>query len=122
MAGKGRNPGSNTETYKAILKKIAEHGSTVIEEPEVEIHGHAMRAERILIALEVVYQKGVKDKNLGALMYYLDRLLGKPKESLNLTNGADLIGKLTDQQLIERIDGLIETVRERGAGKSAGGD
>lgn len=111
-------PGNATDTYKALLKKIAEHGSTKVEELTVEVDGRAMKSERILIALEVIYQKGVRDKNLGALMYYCDRLLGKPKESLNLTNGSDIIGKLSDDQLLERLTTLIETARERGAAKS----
>lgn len=117
MAGIPKNA---SDTYKALLKKISEHGATVVEAPEHirTANGRVMKAERLLIALEAVYLKGVNDGNMGALQYYLDRMLGKPKESLNLTNESDIIGKLTDEQLIERISAIVKTAAEGGAGNS----
>lgn len=111
-----RTPGSASEAYKQILKKIAAHGSEEIEWTNKE--GRLIKSERLLIALEVIFEKGVKDKDLRALQYYMDRLLGRPKESLNLTHGTDLIGKLTDDQLTEKISAILEAARERGAGES----
>jgi len=111
-------PGSASENYKQLLKKIAEHGSTVVEVIDLEWdEGRSVKSERVLILLEMLFKKGTKG-SITAAVYYMDRLLGKPKESLNLTNGADLIGKLTDDQLLEKISNLLEKSRKGGAGKS----
>jgi len=100
------------ETYKQLLQKIADHGCTEVEETDLGWSaGKVIKSERVLILLEMLYTKG-KDGSISAAMYYLDRMLGKPKESLNLTNGADLIGKLTDEQLIDKISGLIKGARK----------
>ena len=100
------------DTYKQLLQKIADHGTTKVEETELGWNNNqVLKRERVLILLEMLYSKG-KDGCMHAAMYYLDRMLGRPKESLNLTNGADLIGKLTDEQLIDKISGLIKGARK----------
>jgi len=102
-----------TATYKALMQKIAEHGWTEVEEIDLPFtHGRTIKRERTLIVLEMIYRKALEG-NLQAAEYYLDRMLGRPKESLNLTNGADLIGEKSDQELISEIAGIIKSVRQR---------
>ena len=111
-------PKNEKEDVRAIRKKIAQHG---LDEVEVLIDlpsgkQEAITASRILIALEVLFEKMVKDRNLAAAQQYLDRMLGKPKESLSITDEGEGIGKLSDKQLIEKIIAVSKAVREAGAG------
>jgi len=111
-------PGARA-TYKKLLEKIAEHGSTEVEELDLGWNNNeAMKAERVIILLEMLFKKGTEG-SISAAQYYLDRILGKPKESLNLTNGTDLIGKLTDDQLLEKVRSLLKATGEGGAGESS---
>jgi len=104
------------ETYKKLIEKIAAHGTEVVEELELEWHeGKALRGERVLIVLEMLYYKAVQDRNYSAAREYLDRILGRPKESLNLTNGSDLISKISDEELAAKITAIIESTQKGGA-------
>jgi len=110
-------PAGESATFKKLLKKIAEHGAqedeVIAQTPTGEV---VIKNSRILIVLELMYNKFVQSGTLKAGEIYLDRMLGKPKESLNLTNGSDLIGKLSDDELTERISKIIKAQREGGAG------
>jgi hypothetical protein len=108
-----------TENYKELFDKIAQHGSEVVEEVEVGwTKGRIITGERVLIVLEMLYQRAVHDKNYSAAKEYLDRMLGKAKESLTLTNGSDLISKLSDEELTDKITQIVKATREGAAGKS----
>ena len=105
------------ETYKKLLDKIAEHGSTEVEELDLSWAGErAIVGERVLIVLEMLYYKAVIDRNYSAAKEYLDRMLGKSKESLTLTNGSDLISKISDEELAEKITAIIKSTQKGGAG------
>ena len=43
-------------------------------------------------------------------------MLGKAKESLTLTNGSDLISKLSDEELTDKITRIIAATGEGAAG------
>ena len=110
---------AGSETYKDIMQAIAEHGSEVVEVVSPSyLDGKTIKKERVLIVLEMLFQKASQSGNLGAAQQYLDRMLGRPKESLNLTNGSDLISKLSDEELTDKITSIIETAREGAAGKA----
>ena len=103
------------ETYKKLLDKIAEHGSTEVEELDLSwAKGRSIVASRILIVLEMLYYKAVEDKNYSAAREYLDRMLGKSKESLTLTNGSDLISKISDEELARKVAAIIKYTKEGG--------
>ncbi len=117
--GNQREPLGPSNTYKKLQKKLAEHGSTEVEEIIITPTGEkVIKASRVLIVLEKMYNQYILDGTLRAGEIYLDRMLGKPKESLNLTNGSDLIGKLSDDQLLERISKIFKASTEGGTGKS----
>lgn len=113
-------PTNQKDDVRDIRKKIAEHGLEEIEYIKDLPNGQqqTITASRILIALEILFDKTSKDRNLGAAREYLDRMLGKPKESLSITDDSEGIGKLTDDQLIEKILTISKTIRESGAGES----
>ncbi len=104
------------ETYKKLLDKIAEHGSKEVEELDLSwCEGRVLSGSRILIVLEMLYHKAVQDKNYSAAREYLDRMLGKSKESLTLTNGSDLISKISDEELAAKVAAIIKSTKEGGA-------
>jgi hypothetical protein len=110
-----------SDEYKDVLQAIADHGSEVVEvlEPQWSKHEKkTIKKERILIVLEMFFQKAVYEGNISAGQQYLDRLLGKPKESLKLTNGSDAISKLSDEELTDKITRIIAATGEGAAGKS----
>ena len=113
-----RLPTNQKDDVRNIRKKIAEHGLQEVEIMKDLPNGQqqSVTASRILIVLEILFDKAKKDGNLGAAREYLDRMLGKPKESLSITDETEGIGKLSDDQLIEKIIALSKTVRETGAG------
>lgn len=104
------------ETYKKLIEKIAGHGTQVVSELELPWHPGEIRQERVLIVLEMLYNKAVNDKNYSAAREYLDRILGRAKESLTLTNGSDLISKISDEELAEKITAIIKSTQKGGAG------
>ena len=110
-----------SEDYKDILQRIADHGVEVVEiiEPSWSTDKHPIRKERLLIVLEMLFQKAAETGNLGAAQQYLDRLLGKPKESLKLTNGSDAISKLSNEELTDKITRIVEATREGAAGATS---
>lgn len=120
MAGKGNYiKTGDANRYKDLLKKIGEHGAKEVEEILELETGQAqrtMKAERVLIILEMLYNKAVRGNNIAAAQLYLDRILGKPKESLNLTNSGDLIGKISDGELIDKITAIIKATRKGESG------
>jgi hypothetical protein len=107
------------ETYKILVDKIAAHGT---EQVDLEFASwtkeRIIGRERVLIVLEMLYQKATAENNLGAAKEYLDRMLGRSKESLTLTNGSDLISKLSDEELTDKITRIIKATREGAAGKA----
>ena len=110
-----------SEEYKNVLQSIAEHGTEIVEviEPQWnKSERKTIEQERILIVLEMLFQKAAYDGNISAAREYLDRLLGKPKESLKLTNGSDLISKLSDEELTDKITRIFEAAREGAVGKA----
>jgi len=111
-------PTNQKDDVKDIRRKIAEHGLQEVEflMDLPDGNARAIRASRILIALEILFDKLSTDRSLGAAREYLDRMLGKPKESLSITDETEGIGKLTDDQLIEKILTISKTIRETGAG------
>ena len=113
-------PKGQNEDIRDIRKKIAQHGlqevEAIIDLPNGQ--QRSVKAARILIALEILFDKLSNDRNLGAAREYLDRMLGKPKESLSVTNDSEGIGKLTDDQLIEKVLAISKAIREAGAGES----
>ena len=111
-------PTNQKDDVKDVRKKIAEHGLEEVEHIVDLPNGQTqtVTASRILIALEILYRKMVQSDNLGAAQQYLDRMLGKPKESLSITDDSEGIGKLTDDQLIKKILSISKAVRETGAG------
>jgi hypothetical protein len=117
--GSQREPLGPSNTYKKLQKKMAEHGSQEVEEMILTPTGQkVVKASRVLIVLDSLYNKFIMDGSLKAGEMYLDRMLGKPKESLNVTNGSDILGKLSDDELIEKISGILKAHRKGGARKS----
>ncbi len=110
-------PKEESIEYKDVLQRIADHGVEVVEivDPLWSKDKNPIMKERLLIVLEMLFQKAADTGNLGAAQQYLDRLLGKPKESLKLTNGSDLISKISDEELESRVLKIFEAARERGA-------
>ncbi len=103
-----------TENYKKLFDKIAGHGSQEVEEIDLGwTEERTITGERIIIVLEMLYYKAVKDRNYSAAKEYLDRMLGRAKESLTLTNGSDLISKLSDEELAAKVTAILES-RQKG--------
>lgn len=110
----------DSNRWKDLLKKIGEHGSQEVEyiREDKNASARTMTASRVLNVLEMLYNKAIDDSSLGAAQQYLDRILGKPKESLSIANDNDLIGNLSDQELIERVANILKTAGKGGAEKS----
>lgn len=111
-----------TDDYKDVLQRIADHGVEVVEilNPSWSTDKHPIRKERLLIILEMLFQKAAETGNLGAAQQYLDRLLGKPKESLKLTNGSDAVSKLSDEELTDLVTRIVTATGEGAAGEAGG--
>lgn len=109
-----------TNKYKELLQKIADHGTEVVEvlSPEWSVKGEAIRKERILIILEMLFHKASQEGKEGAAQQYLDRLLGKPKESLNLSGGENILSGYSDEELTDKITSIIKAARKGGAGEA----
>lgn len=113
-------PKGQSDEYRDIRRKIAEHGMEEVE-TIIDLPGGQQKtivASRILIALEMLFGKLSNEKNLAAAQQYLDRMLGKPKESLSISDDSEGIGKLTDDQLIEKIAAAVKQAAKAGAGES----
>jgi len=106
--------------YKEVLKQIGEHGVTQDEILEAGwAQGRRIKAERVMIVLEMIYQKAVQENgSLAAAEVYLDRILGKPKESLNL-EADGVLNNYSDDELISRIVAVVKRTGQAGAGGSA---
>ena len=99
-----------TENYKQLFEKIADHGAQEVEEIDLGwTLERTITGSRVLIVLEMLYYKAVKDRNYSAAKEYLDRMLGKAKESLTLTNGSDLISKISDEELATKVTAILES-------------
>lgn len=102
-------PKGQDSDLKDIRKKIAEHG---LEEIEVILDDQlgqqrSVKSARLLILMELLFQKAVQEKNLGSIEHYMDRILGKPKESLSLTDESEGLGRLSDKQLLQRLGEIM---------------
>jgi len=113
-------PKNQKENYTAIRKQIAAHGTQEVEELITLPDGQqkSVTGTRTLLVLEMLYRKAVQEKNMNAAQQYLDRILGRPKESLSISDDSEGIGKLTDDQLIEKIATVIKATGKAGARKS----
>lgn len=102
-------PRGQDSDLKDIRKKIAEHGLEEIEVLLEDQQGQqrSVKSSRLLILMEVLFHKAIQDKNLGAIEHYMDRILGKPKESLSLTDESEGFGKLSDKQLLQRLGEIM---------------
>lgn len=106
------------QAYDKLREKIAEHGTTEVEELDLPwAQGRAIKASRVMIVLEMLYYKA-KEGDKAAANQFLDRTLGKPKESLNLTDESGVFGKLSDNELTRKIATIIESTKKGGAGKA----
>ena len=81
-SGRPRKGRSLTETLEKALKEKGEDGKR--------------RSEKLAAAL---IELAIKDKNIQAIKYVMDRVDGRPTESIELTDGA------VDQRLREIMDG-----------------
>ena len=109
---------SKSKDLKTLRETIAEHGREVVTENDLSwdtSEDRCIKAERVLIVLEMVYQKAVTEKSLGAAGQYLDRILGRPKENLSLDNAGSPFNSLSDSDLLSRVVDIINGARERGA-------
>lgn len=112
-------PKTRGEDLKDLRKQIAKHGTQEIE-VIMELNGETqtVKKTRVLLVLELLFDIAIHDRSLGAAQQYLDRMLGKPKESLSISDDGEGIGKLSDDQLIEKITTIIEATRKGTAGES----
>lgn len=109
----------DSEVYKDIMQSIADHGAEKVDVMNPSYCSTSIiHKERILIVLEMLYQQAAEGGSLGAAQQYLDRLLGRAKESLTLTNGSDLISKISNEELESRVLEIFETARKRAAGST----
>lgn len=76
--GAGRKPLLNREDLDKVYELVSQHAAEV-DETDLE------KRERVLVLLEVLYGEGKKG-NIPAVKEYLDRQMGKSKESLDLTS------------------------------------
>lgn len=104
------------ETYNQLKEKIAEFGTKEVEELDLPwALGRSIKATRVMIIMEMLYTKGLEGDKVAANQF-LDRTLGRPKESLNLTDESGIFGKLTDDELTKKIRSVIKAAPKGGAG------
>ena len=82
-AGSGRKPLLNQEHLELVKELIGQHGSEFDEKK---------KKERCLVLLDILYEEGVSKRNIIAIKEYLDRQLGKSKQSLDLKGNLSIIG------------------------------
>lgn len=81
--GKRSNSGRKPLLDKAVAERVHE----VISQHGIEIdHKDLKKRVRLLRLLDALYEKGVKKKDVPAIKEYLDRMLGKSKEHVDLTS------------------------------------
>lgn len=107
----------DTNKMKSLAKKMADHGTGTDEVFDVDwlpaSRNRTLTKERTLIVLEMIYQKAIQGKgSLGAGIAYLDRILGRPKEKVTLDGEASVAAKLSDDELIERINKIIKQAQK----------
>lgn len=79
----GRKPQLGKEELERVKELIGQHGSEV--DPD-------KKQERVLVLLDQLYKEG-KDGNIAAIKEYLDRQLGKAKDSIDITTKGDKINQ-----------------------------
>ena len=114
------NISTQKQALRTLRDKISGHGQAEVQENDLqwmpEQAERTIRAERVLIVLEMLYRRAIDGKgNITAGREYLDRILGKPKENLSLDNAGSPFQSLSDTEIITRVVGIIDRVRERGA-------
>lgn len=80
--GSGRKPLLDKEHLAEVKELIAQHGSEV--DP-------LRKQARTLVLMDKLYELGVSSNNIPAIKEYLDRQLGKSKESIDHTTGGERI-------------------------------
>lgn len=78
-SGAGRKPKIDNENVRKMKELIEGHG---LEQEDI----NGKKLERVIILLTVLFREGAKG-NIAAIKEYLDRQLGKAKESVELKNG-----------------------------------
>jgi len=101
----GRRKSAEVIEIEQLKEKILKHGSQVVE--KTIYTGHKIKKERTLILLEMLFHKGSAG-NVPAAKEYLDRVLGRPKESLNLQNDGGSFNSMSDAELVSRISQLVK--------------
>lgn len=76
--GSGRRPLLNQKDLEKVQELVSQH-SAEVDETDLE------KRERVLVLLEKLYEEGKKG-NVQAIKEYLDRQMGKSKESIDLTS------------------------------------
>ena len=77
--GSGRKPLLNLEDLERVKELVSQH-SAEVDETDLQ------KRERVLVLMEILYEEGKSKKNIAAIREYLDRQMGKSKESLDLTS------------------------------------
>lgn len=88
--GAGRKPLIDKSALEELKEEIANHGVTLVG-----------GKKRILILLDKLFEKGSKG-DIACIKEYLDRQLGKAKESIDHTSKGKTINPYSDAQ-VERI-------------------
>lgn len=78
----GRKPLLNKEDLAHVKDLLSQHGSEI--DP-------LKQKERLLVLMDKLYDAGVKDGNIPAIKEYLDRMMGKSKESLDIKSDGERI-------------------------------
>lgn len=81
--GSGRKPMLAPEELVRVKELIGQHGSELDKQK---------KKERCLVLLDVLYQEGVSKRNILAIKEYLDRQLGKSKQSVDLKGNLSIVG------------------------------
>ncbi len=77
--GAGRKPLLNQEDLIKVQELVSQH-SAEVDETDLE------KRERVLVLMDILYKEGKAKKNIPAIKEYLDRQMGKSKESIDLTS------------------------------------
>ena len=92
--GSGRKPNLLARAELERVKElISQHGSEI--DPKA-------KKERCLALLDILYQEGYSKRNIIAIKEYLDRQLGKSKQSLDVEGKLSIIG---NEVTLQEYDG-----------------
>lgn len=79
--GSGRKKNKEKESVRSLMQRVEVHANEVVG-LKLKDTNKIIKKQRILFILDVLYNEAVNKRNIPAIKEYLDRTMGKSKQSI----------------------------------------